>query len=155
MCVYYAGLSLFIFKAGLSLLGLCIFTRITLHLPVVCTLKGVCQDSWYKGSNQCIVYCVCYVVCQHCQHKDQSMQCIECYVCWHCQHWCLWLYTGVKTLLYSVYSGLLPLQEEGLYSLSSCRLAVHQSEKAVLLTFWDLSNYKGDCRQDAQPTTYS
>ena len=31
MCVYYAGLSLFIFKAGLSLLGLCVFTRITLQ----------------------------------------------------------------------------------------------------------------------------
>ena len=30
-------------------------------------------------------------------------------------------------------------------------LAVHQSEEAALLTFWDLSNYKGDCRQDAQP----
>ena len=30
-------------------------------------------------------------------------------------------------------------------------LAVHQSEEAALLTFLDLSNYKGDCRQDAQP----
>ena len=26
-----------------------------------------------------------------------------------------------------------------------------QSEEATLLTFLDLSNYKGDCRQDAQP----
>ena len=30
-------------------------------------------------------------------------------------------------------------------------LTVHQSEEAALLTFWDLSNYKGDCTQDAQP----
>ena len=30
-------------------------------------------------------------------------------------------------------------------------LAVHQSEEAALLTFLDLSNYKGDCKQDAQP----
>ena len=30
-------------------------------------------------------------------------------------------------------------------------LAVHQSEEAALFTFLDLSNYKGDCRQDAQP----
>ena len=30
-------------------------------------------------------------------------------------------------------------------------LAVHQSEEAALLTVWDLSNYKGDYRQDAQP----
>ena len=29
-------------------------------------------------------------------------------------------------------------------------LVVHQSEEA-LLTFWDLSNYKGSCRQDAHP----
>ena len=28
---------------------------------------------------------------------------------------------------------------------------VSQSEEAALLTFLDLSNYKGDCRQDAQP----
>ena len=26
-----------------------------------------------------------------------------------------------------------------------------QSEEAALLTFLDLSNYKGDCRQDTQP----
>ena len=26
-----------------------------------------------------------------------------------------------------------------------------QSEETALLTFWDLSNYKCDCRQDAQP----
>ena len=29
--VYFVGISLSIFKAGLSLLGLCVFTRITLH----------------------------------------------------------------------------------------------------------------------------
>ena len=32
MCVCYVGLSLFIFKAGVSLLGLCVFTRITLAI---------------------------------------------------------------------------------------------------------------------------
>ena len=31
MYVYYAGLSLFIFKVSLSLLGLCVFTPITLQ----------------------------------------------------------------------------------------------------------------------------
>ena len=30
-------------------------------------------------------------------------------------------------------------------------LFTRQSEEAALLTFLDLSNYKGDCRQDAQP----
>ena len=29
--------------------------------------------------------------------------------------------------------------------------SVLYSEEAALLTFWDLSNYKGDSRQDVQP----
>ena len=31
-------------------------------------------------------------------------------------------------------------------------LVVHYSDEVALLTFWDLSNYKGSCRQDAQPS---
>ena len=31
------------------------------------------------------------------------------------------------------------------------RFTTKQSEEAALLTFWDLSNYKGNSRQDAQP----
>ena len=63
-------------------------------------------------------------------------------------------YAGVKTL-HKVAS--CPYQEGRLlYCVSlpswgfSCS-PVSQSEEAALLTFLDLSNYKGDCRQDAQP----
>ena len=60
-------------------------------------------------------------------------------------------YAGVKTL-HKVASR--PCQEGKLLycvSLLLGGLAVHQSEEAALLTFLDWSNYKGDCRQDAQP----
>ena len=63
-------------------------------------------------------------------------------------------YAGVKTL-HKVASH--PCQEGRLLycvSLPSWGLScspVSQSEEAALLTFLDLSNYKGDCRQDAQP----
>ena len=44
------------------------------------------------------------------------------------------LYTGVKTLLYSVYKeGSCPSRREGLYSLPSCGSSC--SEEAALLTF--------------------
>ena len=63
-------------------------------------------------------------------------------------------YAGVKTL-HKVAS--CPCQEGRLlYCVSlpswgfSCS-PVSQSEEAALLTFLELSNYKGDCRQDAQP----
>ena len=49
---------------------------------------------------------------------------------------------------------LTPAKREGYCIVWAFRLgglAVHQSEEAALLTFLDLSNYKGDCRQDAQP----
>ena len=63
-------------------------------------------------------------------------------------------YAGVKTL-HKVPSR--PCQEGRLlYCVSlpswgfSCS-PVSQSEEAALLTFLDLLNYKGDCRQDTQP----
>ena len=63
-------------------------------------------------------------------------------------------YEGVKTL-HKVASH--PCQEGRLLycvSLPSWGFSwspVSQSEEAALLTFLDLSNYKGDFRQDAQP----
>ena len=72
--------------------------------------------------------------------KDQSMQCIVCCVfcvCQHCWYWCLWL---LHNPIYSVYRGPWPLREGRLtVALSPVGLAVHQSEEAALLTFWDLS----------------
>ena len=65
-------------------------------------------------------------------------------------------YAGVKTL-HKVASH--PCQEGRLLYCVSVSLPswgfscspVSQSEEAALLTFLDLSNYKGDCRQDTQP----
>ena len=58
-------------------------------------------------------------------------------------------------ILSSVYSGPLPHQEGRLLCEPSIlwvkRFTTMLSEEAALLTFLDLSNYKGDCRQDAQP----
>ena len=58
-------------------------------------------------------------------------------------------------ILYSVYSGPLPHQEERLLCEHSILwvylFTTMQSEEAALLTFLDLSNYKGDWRQDTQP----
>ena len=87
-----------------------------------------------------IVYCVCYVVCQHCQHKDQSTQCIEWYVCQHCwRHWCLWLlhkHCIQSNEVWKLYSTLYtvvscPCQEGRLFAIWKVfhlgGLAVHQS----------------------------
>ena len=54
-------------------------------------IKGHFETVDTKEQSNAIVYCVCYVVCQHCRYEHQSMQCIECYICQHCRHWCLWL----------------------------------------------------------------
>ena len=54
-------------------------------------IKGHVEIVDTKDQSNAIVYCVCYVVCQHCWYEHQSMQCIECSICQHCWHWCLWL----------------------------------------------------------------
>ena len=53
------------------------------HCHLICCvyIKGHVEMVDTKDQSNAIVYCVCYVVCQHCQHEDQSMLCIECYVC--------------------------------------------------------------------------
>ena len=97
-------------------------------------------------------------------------QLIKGYVCQRCQKWYLWL------LHNTVYRLMLLMLEVSkvyctLYTVASCpcqegRLFVtvfekpsvlgvywfttSQSKEAALLTFLDLSNYKGDCRQEAQ-----
>ena len=61
---------------------------------------------------------------------------------------------GVKSVLYSVYRALHPSKREGYlkspqsYGFSSSPVR----EGSFVLTFWDLSNYKGSSRQDSQPT---
>ena len=68
---------------------------------------------------------------------------------------------GVEDTMYSVYSSLLPLPGEKAICYSTVfekpsilgveQFTTSQSEEAALLTFLDSSNWKGDCRQDAQP----
>ena len=61
-------------------------------------------------------------------------------------------------VLYSVYRASRPCQEGRLFEPSVLGVewfTTSQSEEATLLTFLDLSNYKGDCRQDAQPIANS
>ena len=61
---------------------------------------------------------------------------------------------GVKSVLYSVYRALHPSKREG-YSKSPQSYGLSSSpvrEGSFVLTFWDLSNYKGSSRQDSQPT---
>ena len=55
--------------------------------------------------------------------------------------------------VYSVYSGPHPCQEGMLFEPSILgveQFTTSQSKEAALLTFLDL-DYKGECRQDAQP----
>ena len=63
---------------------------------------------------------------------------------------------GVESVLYSVYMAPCPSKMEGLYSLPSCGFSGSPIQGgSFVLTFWDLSNYKGSWRQDAQPTPNS
>ena len=54
-------------------------------------IKGHVETVDTKDQSNAIVYCVCYVVCQHWRYEHQSMQCIECSICRCCGHLCLWL----------------------------------------------------------------
>ena len=94
-------------------------------------------------------------------------QLIKGYVCQRCRKWCLWLLhnTGYRVLLLmsevsKVYCTLYtvasrPCQEGRLFiwAFHLGSLAVHhQSVRGgSFVNFLGLVNYKGDCRQDAQP----
>ena len=60
------------------------------------------------------------------------------------------IYATLQITVYPAYRALHPSKRQGY---STCTafclvgLAVHQSKEAAL-TFWDLSNYNGSCRQD-------
>ena len=60
---------------------------------------------------------------------------------------------GFYTTLYTEYR-FNGTHVEGVKSVL-CIQSPPPGEKAALLTFWDLSNYKGSFRQDAQPTPNS
>ena len=58
----------------------------------------------------------------------------------------------VKSVKYSVYGPLTPPRGKAIYLKAFCLVGLAvQSKEAALLTFLDLSNYKGNCRQNAQP----
>ena len=56
---------------------------------------------------------------------------------------------GVKSVLYSEYRD--PLEERLIVAISPVGIAVCQSKVEALFIFWDLSSYKGDCRQHTEP----
>ena len=91
-------------------------------------------DAKIKACNGLI--CICHVVCQH---KDTGI----------CGFYTT-LYIGVKTLL-CIQWPLIPPRGKECTAFHLDGLAVHQSKEAALLILWDLSNYKGDCRQDGRP----
>ena len=101
------------------------------HCNLICCvyIKGHVEMVNTKDQSNAIVYCICYVVCQHCRHEDQSMLCIECYVCWH---WCLWLLHNTvyrvmrceNCTLLCIKWPLNPAKKKGyLKSLPSCRFS--------------------------------
>ena len=142
-------------------------------LSVVCILKGTCQHTFfdlgsveiheYKRSKQC----------RRCQRYSTDFKAMTYYVCQRHWRWCLWLLCNTAyrvLLLISLMSktskmpntivlciqGLLPLQRgRHLMCLPPCGFSssppVSLRRQLCFKPFWDLSNYKGDCRQDAQP----
>ena len=135
---------------------------LTVTLSVVCTLKGMSRQSIQKIKAMlqytvlCIEYHILFVDTVDMKIKASNafnamfVDTVNTGVCGSYTT----PYAGVKTL-HKVAS--CPCQEGRLlYCVSlpswgfSCS-PVSQSEEAALLTFLDLSNYKGDCRQDAQP----
>ena len=134
---------------------------LTVTLSVVCTLKGMSRQLIQKIKAMlqytvlCIEFHILFVDTVNTKIKASNafnvmfVNTVDTGVCGSYTT----PYAGVKTL-HKVASH--PCQEGRLlYCVSlpswgfSCS-PVSQSEEAALLTFLDLSNYKGDCRQDAQ-----
>ena len=109
--------------------------------------------------------------CQRCQ-RCKTLYCninkgSKGYVCRKCQKWYLWLLHNtayrvlllmsevLKVIVLSIQWPLTHARRKGyLFEpsvLGVWQFTTSQSKEAALLTFLDLSNYKGDCRQDAQP----
>ena len=132
---------------------------LTVTLSVVCTLKGMSRQliQKIKAMLQYTVLCIEY----HILFVDTVDMKIKASNAFNA----MFVDTGVCGSYTTPYAGVKTLhkvasrpRQEGrlLYCVSlpswgfRCS-PVSQSEEAALLTFLDLSNYKGDCRQDTQP----
>ena len=89
------------------------------------------------------------------------------YLCQRCRRWCLWLLRNTvcrvqiscwRCRRYSVLCIQWPLAPPGGKAHCTCPSCGFSGSppcslrrQLCLKMFWDLSNYKGDCRQDAQP----
>ena len=91
--------------------------------------------------------------------KDQRL-------CQTCQKWCLWLLCNtvyrvmvlrleVSKEHYTLYTEPLAPPRGKVTAFCLVGLVVQHSEETALLTFWELSNYKGSCRQNAWHTINS
>ena len=134
---------------------------IIVTLSLTCTLKGMCQynandQSMYvsKGSKEALTVLTVLIVTHVTQVESgvcgfyATLHTEYCNVTQFVTH-----VERVKSVKYSVYRVSHPCQEGRLFEpsiLGGQLFTTSQSKEAALLTFLDLSNYKGDCRQDAQ-----
>ena len=128
----------------------------------MCTLKGACWDSQYKGSEQTMYYVLCIL-------------CLLTLLTWRSKHTMHWmLYLSIQSILvfaaftqHCIQSIVIrcqkstliciqcpsPLQEGRLlYCLLSCGFSCSPVWGGSFVNFPGLVNYKGDCKQDTQPT---
>ena len=124
-----------------------------LKVPKYIAIKYMCEIL-YKRSKECNVEGV--------EDTLYRFQCIKWYLCRRCRRWCLQLLRNTvcrvqiscqRCQRYSVLCMQWPLAPPGGKAHCSCTIHPPCSPRRQLCleTFWDLSNYKGDCRQDAQP----
>ena len=144
-------------------------------LSVVCTLKGMCQHTLFDLGGVEILKYKRSKQCRRCRRYSTDFKALNamyvediedgvcsfyatlhteyCYSSHSCQR-----RRRCQILLYSVYRAPCPSREEGysIYlSLLPCGFSgsppCSPRRQLCLKMFLDLSNYKGDCRQDAQP----
>ena len=138
-------------------------------LSVVCTLKGTCQHTLFDLGG---VEILKLQEIKAMSKVSKIFYRFKCYVCWRRWRWCLQLLHNTAyrvLLLISLMSktskmpntivlciqGPSPLQGGRLFIWAFCPVGLavhHQSVRGgSFVNFLGLDNYKGDCRQDAQP----
>ena len=116
-------------------------------VPKYIAIKYMCRIL-YKRSKECNVEGV--------KDTRYRFQCIKCYVCRRRRRWCLRLLPQhcMQSIL-CIQWPLAPPGGKARCSRPSCGFSgsppSSPRRQLCLKMFWDLSNYKGDCRQDAQP----
>ena len=135
-------------------------TVIIVTLSVVCTLKGMSRQSIQKI--KAMLLCIEWVSCLSTLSIRRLKQTMHLMLCLSTLSIHTLVFVALTQHLIQVWKlcikwPLAPAKREGYCIVWAFRRRgfscspVSQSEEAALLTFLDLSNYKGDCWQDAQP----